>query len=416
MAEGLRGRAHLLRLTAWGSRRRRSPCVPARRGYRARAGAATAHARCLGGDARPDAAAGGVAPADDATPARRAHRAHLAACWRCPRGRTVLLGCERPAALLPTAARAPDLLAGAANSRRHSGRAPPPCPSPRARRDLARAHATLRDRRSMSCRCAAAGRRRRAEAAPHAGRRRRRAPWRESPPATAERRPRRRQPRGARRPGARGPALRLRRCSGRPSARAFAGGWATRAAGVPSTALGTGGRCWRVRSRRAELRLMDVDPAARRRGPRPVGPGLRGVRAARPAPVPLLLGEPCRPEGGGGGPHAPRRAGAARRRARLATRGGRARRAAHRVIVVGSTTSPAELDEALLRAGRPSARSASARRRPPDVACSQRQLLALGARSAPRGRRSHLQPRSAVASCGQRAALGARRAPRGHNF
>ena len=169
----------------------------------------------------------------------------------------------------------------------------------------------------------------------------------------------------------------------------------------------------------AGLRLVDVDlPRLGGAGLARSDQGLAGAFALARlrAPCLLLLGELQVLFG--------RRAAAAGRMRRgalaqlVAELDSHSRRAStaaprDRVIVVGSTTSPAELDEALLRAGRlecalrVSAPATAARRR-----LLARQLLALGASrvgAAELAARTAGFTRSAVASCGQRAALAALR-------
>ena len=256
----------------------------------------------------------------------------------------------------------------------------------------------------MPRRCAAAGRRRRAGGAARGPPPPARAPWRESPPAagTAERRPRGDGSRGA--PG--GPVRAGRRCgcgsrcSGRRSARlcrrlGHAGAAGVLLHGAPGT-----GKTLLARTLAAEagLRLVDVDlPRLGGAGLARSDQGLAGAFALARlrAPCLLLLGELQVLFG--------RRAAAAGRMRRgalaqlVAELDSHSRRAStaaprDRVIVVGSTTSPAELDEALLRAGRlecalrVSAPATAARRR-----LLARQLLALGASrvGAAEARRSH---------------------------
>jgi len=234
---------------------------------------------------------------------------------------------------------------------------------------------------------------------------------------------RRRQPRGARRPGARGPALRLRQqvqwpaqCPRLCRRLGHAGAAGVLLHGAPGT-----GKTLLARTLAAEagLRLVDVDlPRLGGAGLARSDQGLAGAFALARlrAPCLLLLGELQVLFG--------RRAAAAGRMRRgalaqlVAELDSHSRRAStaaprDRVIVVGSTTSPAELDEALLRAGRlecalrVSAPATAARRR-----LLARQLLALGASrvgAAELAARTAGFTRSAVASCGQRAALAALR-------
>ena len=415
--------AHLLRLTAWelhaGSSRacRR---VAARRG-RART---TAHAACSSWPTPEPWRRGREAsrrPTISSTCTPRSPRSLLACAGDAPRGRTVLLlSCERPAALHRLLHARSDLCAG-----RHQLAAPfraappPPCARlPRARRDpRARAHALRR--RSM-CLAGAPPRGDGAapEAAPHAGRRRRRAPWRE--PAGGghgQRRPRGDGSRGA--PGG--------RCA-HAAAGAVAGavptpaGWATRARRASSsTALPARARAAGAYARGGGRAAAGGrgPPAARRRGPRPVGPGSRGrsrSRDSRSVPA-AQRAAIAQPEGGGGG-----RMRAARWRSSspssTATAAGE-RRAAQ--------ADRRRLDDLARRArrgpaaGRPprcalrvSAPATAARRR-----LLARQLLALGAsRVGAAELAAHTAgfTRSAVASCGGAALAAPAARSRGHNF